>query len=54
MKIHHNISQNILSFLVVKIFYFKFDSCPKNKSLFLEGRVPPLKSLQKSSHDGAA
>ena len=31
MEIHqeYHISQNTLSFLVEKIFYFKVDSCPK-------------------------
>ena len=29
MKIHQNISQNTLSFLVEKILYFKVDSCKK-------------------------
>ena len=29
MEIHHSISQNILSFLVEKIFDFKVDSCPQ-------------------------
>ena len=35
MEIHHSVSENTLSFLVEKIFEFKVDSCPKNKSLFL-------------------
>ena len=35
MEIHHNISQNTLSFLVEKIFDCKVDSCPKMTKFLL-------------------
>ena len=40
MEVYLSISQNILSFVVEKIFEFKVDSCPKkNKSRSLNIRL---------------